>query len=109
MYRGMRIFYTCAVLVSISPFAVHGIETPTGQESEYKHWIADKGENGTVIVLEDGSVWAVDAVDQVKVSVWLQVDKVMIVKSPSTPLYPYLMLDKEHDDDRVHVKYLGHS
>ncbi len=77
-------------------------------EIDYNHRIEDKGENGSVIVLEDDSVWAVNPVDNYKVSVWLTTDEVTVFKSSPSTLYPYLIVDKEHTDDRVHVKYLGH-
>jgi hypothetical protein len=75
-------------------------------EVDYNHWISDKSEHGALIVLEDGTVWAVDPVDRVKTSIWLTVDHVALVKSPSTPKYPVLMID-EREEERVHVKYIG--
>jgi len=75
---------------------------------DYNHWISDKSENGTLILLEDGTVWVVTPTDQVKTSIWLVVDRIAIFKSPSTPAYPYLLVN-EREEEQVHAKYLGHT
>ena len=98
MKRSLLLFVLC-ILPSVA-IARDGID--------YNHWISDKSENGTLILLEDGTVWVVTPVDRVKTSIWLAVDHIAIFKSPSTPDYPYVLVN-EREEERVHVKYLGHT
>ena len=43
-----------------------------------KHWIHSKSIDGSVIILEDGSVWEVDPPDRIDSSLWLPTDEVII-------------------------------
>ncbi len=45
---------------------------------ESGHWIQDVIDGGRLIRLEDGSLWEVDAVDQVDSSLWLPVSNIVI-------------------------------
>ena len=42
------------------------------------HWIDSKSDDGSVIILEDRSVWMVDEADRVNTALWLPVDDVVI-------------------------------
>ena len=42
------------------------------------HWISSVSNNGQIVVLEDRSVWEVDAVDAIKSMLWLPTQKVLI-------------------------------
>ncbi|MDI6854812.1 MAG: hypothetical protein QME75_14565 [Deltaproteobacteria bacterium] len=46
-----------------------------------KHWIADKSDDGSIIILEDGSVWQVDPVDRVDSMLWLPTEDIIIPDS----------------------------
>lgn len=50
---------------------------PKGDCTE-KHWIQSKGDDGSIIILEDGSVWEVDAVDRINSMLWLPTEDVII-------------------------------
>ena len=44
---------------------------------ESGHWIDHVSDDGSVVVLEDGSVWLVDRVDQIDSALWLPTDGVV--------------------------------
>lgn len=46
-----------------------------------KHWIVGKSDDGSIIILEDGSVWQVDPVDRVDSVLWLPMEDVIIPDS----------------------------
>lgn len=44
------------------------------------HWVDSVTGDGEVVVLEDGSIWLVDAVDRIDTSVWVMTDDVVVVE-----------------------------
>lgn len=45
---------------------------------ESGHWIQDKSDDGSVIILEDGSKWLISTVDRVDTALWLITDNITI-------------------------------
>ena len=43
-----------------------------------KHWIQSKTDDGSVLILEDGSTWEVDSVDQIDTNLWLPMTDVIV-------------------------------
>ncbi|HEY7090200.1 MAG TPA: hypothetical protein VH518_19035 [Tepidisphaeraceae bacterium] len=70
------------------------------------HWIKTNGE-GKIIVLEDGSTWEVEAVDQIDSLLWLPVTDISVVLARD-PIgeYRYTLINKE-DGEKVLAKYVG--
>lgn len=56
------------------------------------HWIEDVLSDGTIIVLEDDSVWRVDSLDTIHTSIWLPVTNITIVSQSGH----YLLVKCEH-------------
>jgi hypothetical protein len=75
--------------------------------SSSKHWIDEISDGGSVIILEDDSVWAVSSLDTVDTSIWLSADNVVIAKNNSDPNYPYVMINTDEKGEVAHVKYMG--
>lgn len=48
---------------------------PLGCESG--HWIASVNRDGEIVILEDGSVWLVDPIDQIDSMLWLPISDVV--------------------------------
>ena len=44
---------------------------------EAGHWIQSKYDGGSIIVLEDGSVWQVSSFDTIDSNLWLQTDNIV--------------------------------
>ena len=57
---------------------IGSIKTFKGRECLEEHWIESKSSDGSIIILEDGSVWEVDGVDRVDSSLWLTADEVIV-------------------------------
>ncbi|MCP5537205.1 MAG: hypothetical protein H7A51_13375 [Akkermansiaceae bacterium] len=56
------------------------------------HWIQKKIDNGSMIQLEDGSIWEVSPMSKIDTALWLAIDNVIIASSKN-PLYPYLIIN----------------
>ncbi|MFV9683819.1 hypothetical protein ACNFD4_14145 [Pseudomonas sp. NY15367] len=41
------------------------------------HWIESVSSDGRIVILEDGSVWEVDAVDRIDSMLWLPVSEIV--------------------------------
>jgi len=70
--------YLGSIKTPISPPSAKPKKTiPKGDCTE-KHWIQSKSDEGSIIILENGSVWEVDAVDRVNSMLWLSTEDVII-------------------------------
>ena len=71
------------------------------------HWIKSKGNGGTLIVLEDGSVWEINSLDRIDTALWLPITDVTVLNA-SSPIgeYRYTLVNKE-DGEQALAKYLG--
>ncbi|KTD14767.1 hypothetical protein Lgra_0470 [Legionella gratiana] len=45
---------------------------------ESGHWIKSKSSDGSVIVLEDNSVWEVDSIDTIDSALWLPIENIVV-------------------------------
>ena len=72
-----------------------------------RHWISSVSTGGSVVTLEDGSVWGVNAVDRVFTSIWLPVSNV-IVRQAETGIgdYRYILLNTD-DGEEALARFLG--
>jgi len=41
------------------------------------HWITNVSSDGSVVILEDGSVWEVDSLDQIDSQLWLSTENII--------------------------------
>lgn len=71
------------------------------------HWIKENIEQGTTIILEDGSIWLIDPMDKTDAMLWLPVTEITVIKSDDGSLgYNYLLINID-DEEQAHAKYLG--
>jgi hypothetical protein len=42
------------------------------------NWITSKTSDGSIIILDDGSVWKVDSIDRIDSQLWMQFDNIVI-------------------------------
>jgi len=93
-----------------------GSEKPTtsssGSSNNYTgsgggHWIKSKSNNGSMIVLEDGSMWEINSLDQIDTALWLPITNITILKA-SQPVgdYKYTLVNKD-DGEKALAKFLG--
>lgn len=71
------------------------------------HWIQENIDAGSMIVLEDGSIWKIDPLDKIEAMLWLPVSNITIVQSENgSPGYDYLLINTD-DGEMAHAKFLG--
>lgn len=51
--------------------------TGSAAACEDGHWIESVSSDGRIVILEDGSVWEVDAVDRIDSMLWLPVTEIV--------------------------------
>ena len=54
-------------------------KTPNSDCTE-KHWVQSKSDDGSIIILEDGSVWEVDAIGKIYSMLWLPTQGVIVCR-----------------------------
>jgi hypothetical protein len=70
------------------------------------HWIEDTGNDGTVITLEDGSLWLISPLSRVDTSLWLDVDNITVLRGGS-PGYGYRLINTDEDGEIADARFLG--
>lgn len=45
---------------------------------ESGHWLQSKTSDGSVLILEDGSIWKVSSIDTIDSQLWLPIDNIII-------------------------------
>ena len=71
------------------------------------HWIQENINSGSMIVLEDGSIWQIDPLDKIEAMLWLPISNITIIISNNGSLgYGYLLINTD-DGEMAHAKYLG--
>jgi hypothetical protein len=56
---------------------IMGVPSNAATACESGHWVDHVTDDGSVVILEDGSVWLIDPVDQVDTGLWLPTDEVV--------------------------------
>jgi len=71
------------------------------------HWIQRNVDSGSMIILEDGSIWKIDPMDKINAMLWLPISNIAIVTSDGgSPGYDYLLINTD-DVEKAHAQYLG--
>ena len=64
-------------LVSLAAFACCVLASPAFAACEDGHWVDSVTDNGEIVILEDHSIWQVDAGDQVDTQLWLPTTEIV--------------------------------
>lgn len=67
---------------------------------ESGHWLKDKNSEGTILTLEDGSVWKVLNGGELDSQLWLEVDNVLICDDGT-------IINKDENNEQVDVELLS--
>lgn len=71
------------------------------------HWLKKNIDSGTYMVLEDGTLWAIDPFDKIDAMLWLPISNITVIESSSgSPGYDYLLINTD-DGEKAHAKYMG--
>jgi hypothetical protein len=65
-------------VATVPPGTLRGAPRVRGSACEDGHWIESVTDDGDIIKLEDGSVWEVDAADQVVAMLWLPTTEITV-------------------------------
>ena len=65
------------------------------------HWIKSQSDDGTIITLEDDSVWQVDPLDRIDTSLWLPITDITVVESDDG----YLLINTD-DGEKANAQLL---
>lgn len=74
----LRAHFKWFVILSFLIFTIFLNNSVIGAE---KHWIVEKSDDGSIILLEDGSVWHVDPTDRIDSMLWLPMEDIIIPDS----------------------------
>ncbi|QDT00573.1 hypothetical protein [Adhaeretor mobilis] len=69
------------------------------------HWVKSKTNDGTVVVLEDGSTWKINPLGRLDSGLWLPLDSIIVLSNPDV-IHPYRLVNGD-DDTIVEAAYLG--
>lgn len=62
---------------TVLAIAIAVFTAPSFADCEDGHWIRSVSSDGEIVVLEDGSVWQVDAADAIDSSLWLPMTNIV--------------------------------
>ena len=65
------------------------------------HWVQSKTDDGSIVILEDGSVWQIDPVDQIDTALWLPMTDITVVEVVGG----YLLINTD-DGEKAHARLL---
>lgn len=71
------------------------------------HWISDKIDRGTYILLEDRSLWEIDSFDRLDTNLWLRLDNITVV-TDSQCLRGYRLINTD-DRTKACAKFVAYS
>ena len=90
-----------AITPSLAPSPRGGTYFP----SRYKLSIKEKSDDGTIIILDDRSIWLIDSIDRIDTSLWMELNDVMVLEKK----YGGFELLNVDDKEKVDATYLGRS
>jgi hypothetical protein len=65
------------------------------------HWVQSKTDDGSIVILEDGSVWQIDPLDQIDTALWLEMTDITVVEIAGG----YLLINTD-DGEKAHARLL---
>jgi hypothetical protein len=63
--------------------------------------VQSKTDDGSIVTLEDGSVWQIDPLDQIDTTLWLPMTEITVVETGSG----YLLINTD-DGEKAHARLL---
>lgn len=71
------------------------------------HWVRKTIDGGKLIILEDGSLWEVSALDRINTALWLATTDITVIEARA-PIgdFKYVLINTD-DGETAKVKYLG--
>ena len=61
------------------------------------HWISGTMDDGSYILLEDGSLWKLSSLDRIDTGLWLPKEEIIVIENPHG-LFPYKLINNSQGD-----------
>ena len=65
------------------------------------HWVQSKTDDGSIVILEDRSVWQIDPLDQIDTALWLPMTEITVVEINGG----YLLINTD-DGEKAHARLI---
>jgi hypothetical protein len=89
---------------TFAPSAQGGLVSATYLGVGMDHWIGEVTSGGTIVVLEDGSVWSIALIDRIYTMIWLPTSTIKVVRSG----LGYTLVNTD-DDEAVGASFVGYQ
>jgi hypothetical protein len=73
-------------------------------KSHKEHWLRDKDQDGTILILEDGSQWEIVPTDRRTTSRWLRISTIVVTDPKEKGHY---LLNNITEGETAQADYLG--
>lgn len=105
--KGQLAFMKKGISLSSQPASKPKQNTSQYSGGRSGHSIQENIDSGSMMILEDGSIWEIDPLDKIDAMLWLPISNITIIISNSGSLgYDYLLINTD-DGEKAHAKYLG--
>lgn len=64
------------------------------------HWLSKKSNDGSILILEDGSTWQIESVDRVITMFWLPTDSIIFCENDG------VLIDIDDNGEKVYARRL---
>ena len=72
------------------------------------HYLKDKTEDGTIIILDDDSIWEIASIDRAETSIWLEENGIDVVKAEQpVDTFKYVLINVDDNGEKASAAYLG--
>lgn len=78
-----------------------GIPSLCWADCESGHWLQTKNDQGTILTLEDGSVWEVLNGGEIDSQLWLETENLLVCDDGT-------MINKDENNEQIDVQLLSH-
>ena len=69
------------------------------------HWISDKSGDGSLVTLEDGSIWRISDFSRIDSMLWLPLEDIIVLEN-TRGITPYLLINKDTGEE-AEATFLG--
>ena len=64
------------------------------------HWLSKKNDDGSILILEDGSTWQIESVDRIITSLWLPTDSITVCEDDG------ILINTDDNGEKVYARRL---
>ena len=64
------------------------------------HWLSKKNDDGSILILEDGSTWQIEFTDRITTTFWLPTDSIIVCEGDGT------LINTDDNGEKVYARRL---